>query len=394
MRLNEEIMKKADELFPFMQKIRRQIHMYPELGMNEFKTAQLIKDKLDEMGIPYRDKVANTGIVGLIEGKEPGKVLGIRADMDALPITEDSDKEYASKIKGIMHACGHDSHVATLLGAAKILNDYKDKFKGTVKLIFQPAEEGPGGAQPMIEEGVLENPKVDRIVGLHVGSGLKTGLVGVKEGPTHASQDEIYITIKGHGGHAAYPHRSVDAIIIAAQVVTALQTIVSRIVDPTEPSVFTIGTIEGGYRHNVIADRVKLTGTIRFFNDDVGQIKREKIEKIVAGITKAFGGDYEFQVVRGYPSAINDVEFAREIKGYLTDLLGNEIIYDVEKPTMGAEDFAYFSREVPSVFLRLGSGGENKEFSRPHHHPGFDVDEKAMINGCAAFVKIAMEYLK
>ncbi|MCD4783572.1 MAG: amidohydrolase [Candidatus Eremiobacteraeota bacterium] len=394
MSLNKEIMKKTDKLFPFMQKIRRQIHMYPELGMNEFKTAQLIKDKLDEMGIPYRDKVANTGIVGLIEGKEPGKVLGIRADMDALPITEDSDKEYASKIEGAMHACGHDSHVAILLAAAKILNDYKDKFKGTVKLIFQPAEEGPGGAKPMIEEGALENPKVDRMVGLHVGSGIKTGLIGIKEGPTHASQDEIRITIKGYGGHAAYPHRSVDAIVIAAQVVMALQTIVSRIVDPAEPSVFTIGTIEGGYKHNIIADRVEMTGTIRFLNDDVGKMKREKIEKIVAGITKTFGGDYEFKVIRGYPTAINDVEFAREIKGYLTDLLGNDIVYDVEKSTMGAEDFAYFSRKVPSVFMRLGSGGENKEFSLPHHHSGFDVDEKAMINGCAAFVKIAMEYLK
>jgi len=394
MKLNKEILEKAEELFPFMQKIRRQIHMHPELGMKEFKTAQLIKDELDKMGIPYRDKVANTGIVGLIKGKKPGRVLGIRADMDALPITEVSDKEYASKIEGIMHACGHDAHVAILLGSAKILNDYKDKFKGVVKLLFQPAEEGPGGAKPMVEEGALENPKVDNIIGLHVGSGLKTGVIGVKEGPTHASQDELRITITGHGGHAAYPHRSVDAIVIAAQVITALQTVVSRNVEPTEPSVFTIGTINGGYRHNIIADRVEMTGTIRYFSDELGKMKKEKIEKIVAGITRAMGGDYEFEVVWGYPAAINDVEFAREIKGYLTDLLGDEIVFNVEKPTMGSEDFAYFSREVPSVFLRLGSGGKNKEFSKPHHHPEFDVDENAMVNGCAAFVKIAMEYLK
>ena len=393
MSLNKEILKKSEELFPFMQAARRQFHKYPEVGMKEFKTAEYVKEKLDEMGIPYRDKVGGTGVVGLIEGNAPGKCIALRADMDALTIQEANDVEYASKIDGIMHACGHDAHTAILLGTAKLLNGIKDKFKGSVKLLFQPAEEGPGGAEPMVKDGALENPPVDAAVALHVSSARETGLMGISEGVNHAAMCELDITVTGVGGHAAYPHRSVDAIVIAARVVCELQTIISRMIDPMEPAVITIGKINGGYRRNIIADKIEMLGTIRYLNEETGDLLKTNIEGITAEVCKSMGGDYKVVFGKSYPPLVNDKELAQKIKGYLGELLGEEKLFPVEKPTMGAEDFAYFAREVPSVFMRLGSGGKNEEYSHPHHHPNFDLDEQALITGCAAFSKISVEFL-
>jgi len=393
MRLNDIILKGSEELFSFMRDIRRQIHQYPEVGMKEFRTTALIRKKLDEMGIPYRDEVGGTGIVGLITGNGSGKVIGLRADMDALTIHEATGAEYASKIDGVMHACGHDAHVAMLLGAARLLNKLKDEFKGSVKLLFQPAEEGPGGAKPMIEDGALKDPRVDAVVGFHVSSGRKTGLIGIKRGPTHAAMNEMELAIIGKSGHAAYPQNSIDAIYMAARVITGLQSLISRRLDPLEPGVITIGTIKGGYRLNIIADRVEMKGTIRYLKEETGDKLRGWIEDMVSGVTGSMGGSYELKFPGSYPPAVNNPELADKIDKYLTDLLGKERIFIVEKPTMGSEDFAYFDREVPGAFLRLGSGGENGEFSAPHHHQEFDIDEKALITGCAAFAKISVEFL-
>jgi amidohydrolase len=393
---NKDILEKSQSVHDYTVKIRREIHINPEVGMQEFKTAELVRGELDKMGIPYRDKVGGTGIVGLITGKAEGpkKVIGLRADMDAISVHEINKVPYASQVPGISHACGHDAHVAMLLGASKILNDMRNEFSGSVKLLFQPAEEGPGGAKPMIEEGALENPKVDAIVGFHVTSGEKTGRVGLKPGPVHAAQDEINIVIKGKGGHAASPHKTVDAVILAAQAVNALQTVVSRKVDPAFNAVLTIGTIKGGYRHNIIADRVEMTGTFRFFEEDLKMNLRKWTEQVLEGTTRPVGGDFEIKYLDGYPATINSREMYEKVKIYLTDLLGSYMVYDYEKPSMGAEDFSYFCKAVPSMFMTLGTGGKNGEFSKPHHSTEFDVDEEGMINGVASFVKISLEFLK
>lgn len=393
---NEEILNKTGEVFDYTVGLRRKIHKYPELGMEEFKTATLIKEQLDIMGIPHRDEVGGTGVVGVIEGTKEGegKVIGIRADMDALPIEEVGDREYKSQVAGVSHACGHDAHVAMLLGATRVLNDIKDEFAGKVVLIFQPAEEGPGGAKPMIEQGALKDPDVDAMIAIHVSSMTETGLVKICNGPVHAAQDQFEIDIKGTGGHAAYPHLSNDAIIMASRAVLALQTIVSRRINPLKPAVLTIGTVNGGYRHNVIADKVKLTGTLRFFDDELKLKIREWINEVLNGVTKPVGGDYEVKYIDGYPATVNDQDFYKDVMTWLTDLLGEEKVKEDETPTMGAEDFSYFANEVPSVFMGLGTGGKNKEYAKPHHHPEFDIDEDAFHEGIASFVKIAMEFLK
>jgi amidohydrolase len=392
---NSEIMKKAESVHDYAVNIRRTIHKHPEVGMQEFKTAALIRGELDKMGIPYRDKVGGTGVVGLITGTAggQGKVIGLRADMDAISVQEINKVPYASEIPGISHACGHDAHVAMLLAAAKVLNDIRDKFSGSVKLLFQPAEEGPGGAKPMIEDGALENPKVDAVVGFHVSSAKKTGKIGLKSGPVHAAQDEINIVIKGKGGHAASPHKTVDAVVLAAQAVSALQTVVSRKVDPTKNAVLTIGTISGGYRHNIIADRVEMTGTYRFFDEELKMNLRKWTEEILAGVTRSVGGDFEITYKDGYPGTINSPVMYEKVKKYLNDLFGTDTTCDFDDLSMGAEDFSYFCKAVPSMFIRLGTGGKNGEFSKPHHSSEFDVDEEAFINGIASFVKISLEFL-
>jgi amidohydrolase len=393
---NSEIIEKAESVHDYAVDIRRTIHRHPEVGMQEFKTTELIRRELDKMGIPYRDKVGGTGVVGLITGQAegPGKVIGLRADMDAISVQEINKVPYASEVPGISHACGHDAHVAMLLGAARVLNDMRDKFAGSVKLLFQPAEEGPGGAKPMIEDGALENPKVDAVVGFHVSSGEKTGDVFMKPGVDHASQDEIYIVIKGKGGHAASPHKTVDAVILAAQAVTALQTVVSRRVNPAKSAVLTIGTINGGYRHNIIADRVEMTGTFRFIDDELKMNLRKWTEEVLSGVTRSVGGDYEITYKDGYPASVNSPVMYEKVKGYLTDLLGADKVHDFSEASMGAEDFSYFCKAVPSLFMRLGTGGRNGEFSKPHHSSEFDVDEEGLVNGIASFVKISLEFLK
>jgi amidohydrolase len=388
---NMEIMEKAGQVMPFAVEIRRAIHGNPELGMHEFQTAALICRELDKMGIPYRDKVAGTGVVGVIQGGREGRVIGLRADMDALPIPETPGRGYGSRNPGVMHACGHDAHVAMLLAAAKILSGMKEQLPGAVVLVFQPAEEGPGGALPMIKEGALKNPDVEMMLGFHVSTEEPTGMVKLMPGPVHAAQDTFKITIKGHGGHAAYPHKTVDAVLLTAQAVTSIHTIVSRRVNPVTPAVITIGTVNGGLRNNVIADSIEMTGTIRYLDTAVGKNLRMWIDEALQGVTQPVGGDYQIEYVDGYPATSNDPALFHRVRHLVRDLLGEGYVKEDSVPTMGAEDFSYFCREVPSMFMVLGVAGKNNEFSKPHHHAEFDIDENAFVNGVASYVKLCLE---
>lgn len=384
--------QKAEQLKPWLVDVRRDFHKYPELGMEEFRTQEKIIEYLTDMGIPC-EKVAKTGVVGLIKGANEGKTVALRADMDALPIQEQNDVEYKSTIPGKMHACGHDAHMTVLLGAAKLLQSYKDQFNGNVKLLFQPAEETVGGAEPMIKEGVLENPKVDAAFGLHMSTDVQVGKIAIRYNQMNASSDDIRLVIKGHKGHAAYPHSGKDAIVIAAHVITALQTIVSRNVDARESAVISIGTINGGTQANVIADRVEMHGTVRTFDPEIREYVLKRIEEVIAYTTKSLGGDYEFETERGYISLINDDDMVDIVKASGEKLLGEHNVEVMNKPNMGVEDFSYFAAEVPAAFFQLGSGNKEKGIVHGGHTSQFDIDEDSLPIGVALQVHNALTFL-
>lgn len=373
--------------------LRETIHMYPEDGFKEFKTSKIIIDELEKLGIKVQKNVAKTGVVGLIEGKYPGKTILLRADIDALKIQEQVDVEYKSKIDGMMHACGHDGHVAGLLGVAMILNELKDKLHGNVKLVFQPAEEREGGALPMIEEGVLENPKVDAAFGAHLWGYLKEGEIHLKEGPIMASPDIFNIKVIGKGGHGAVPQESIDPIVITCQIVNALQTIVSRRTNPLDPVVVTCGKIQGGDCHNVIPNEVELEGTIRTFNEETRNLVPRIIEDLVRGITTSQGATYEFKYEAKYPALINDKDMTNFAKESLKKVVGEENVFDLKEPNMGGEDFAYFAQKVPSAFMFIGiANNENEPVI--HHNPYFKWDSKNVGILAQSLSQIAIDYLK
>ena len=365
--------------------IRREIHRHPELGFEEHNTQAIVERELDALGIEHR-RVARTGVVGIVRGAMPGRVAGLRADMDALPITEDSGEECASEQTGKMHACGHDSHTAMLLGAARELHDTRASFHGTAVLLFQPAEEGPGGAQPMIDEGALDDPKVDAVTMLHVDPRLATGTIGITPGPVNAAADEFHLTIRGKGGHGAYPHKAIDVIPCAAATILALQNVAARETDPLASIVVTVGTIEGGYRNNVIADRVFLTGTLRTHDPALRATAEGKLRRIVDGIAAAYGARAELEMIFGYPPVVNDAELAEGFAAYT-----RELGFTVERPapTMGGEDFAYFAQRVPGVMVRLGIYNEAVGSIHSGHSPQFRLDEGAIPTGIAALVAFA-----
>ncbi|HXP92438.1 MAG TPA: M20 family metallopeptidase [Candidatus Binatia bacterium] len=366
--------------------VRRQIHRFPEAGFEEEKTAALVERELDEMGIPHR-RVAKTGVIGVIEGKKPGKVAALRADMDALPITEQSGEPFSSEIPGMMHACGHDAHTAMLLGAARELTATRNTLAGKVVLLFQPAEEGPGGALPMIEEGALDDPRVDAVAMLHVDQRYETGTLGIAPGPVNAAADELYITIVGVSGHGAAPHRAVDAIPCAGAVILALQNIASREIDPLGSIVVTVGTIEGGYRNNVIADKVAMSGTIRTFDPEVRKGVEARVRRIVGGVAAAYNCKAEIMVVYSYPAVVNDAQLATEFSAYMME--HTEIPIVRPAPTMGAEDFAYFAERVPGLLIRLGVHNEAIGAVHYVHSPQFKLDEAAFPTGITALVEFA-----
>ena len=374
--------------------IRNHLHQNPELSFKEFETAKYISSQLEKFGIHHKTEIAGTGILGIIEGKNPTKkVIALRADMDALPIEEDNNVVYKSINKGVMHACGHDVHMTCLLGAAKILNEIKNEFDGTIKLIFQPSEESfPGGAIKMIEAGILENPKVDLVIGQHVLPQLEVGKIGLKPGMYMASTDEIYLTVKGKGGHGATPELNIDPVIISAQILVALQQVISRFGNPAIPSVLSFGRIIGNGRTNIIPDEVKIDGTFRTFNEKWRLKAHEHITEIAKSIAKGMGGNCEVFIDKGYPFLVNDEELTKKTKLNAIEYLGIENVIDLEL-RLTAEDFAYFTQKVPSCFYRLGVGNSEKGINSNLHTSTFNIDESSIKTGIGLMSWLTLEAL-
>ena len=388
------LLQRAKEKEKTFIEYRRQFHRHPEPGWEEFETSATVMRHLDSLGIPYT-RIGTTAVVGLIEGGKPGdRCIGIRADMDCLPIMEQTGVEYQSQIPNRMHACGHDGHTAILMGVATLLSEVKEQIPGKVKLFFQPAEEGPGGAKIMIEQGAMENPKVDAVIALHIGAvDLPTGKIAMMPGPSSGGTQGLKIVINGRGGHGAHPHKSVDAIMAAAHVVTALQSIASREVDPLDSIVITIGTIQGGYRGNVIADRVEMTGTIRTLEPNVRNAVPGQIERIVAGVCEAMRCTYEIEIPEGIPSVVNDPAMVALAFDSCVDVLGKDNVFIKKRPSMGGEDFCYFASAAPGVMLALGAENAAKNCNVPGHHPKYNFDEDDIAIGMASLSQIALDFL-
>ena len=384
----------ADNIKDELKQIRRTLHQYPELGFEETNTSKYIKEFLTKEGIEYIE-FAKTGVCGIINGTKEGnnKVIALRADIDGLPIQDKKTCEYSSKVKGKMHACGHDGHTTILLGTAKILNKHKDEFSGTVKLIFEPAEETTGGAKVMIKEGVLENPKVDVMCGLHVEETIDCGSIMVRKGTVNAASNPFNITIKGAGGHGAYPDTAIDPIVIAGHVITSLQSIVSREIKPVNPSVVTIGSIHGGTAQNIIPSEVKMSGIIRTMTNEDREFAKQRLKEIVNGICTTFRGSAEIEIEESYPCLYNDDDMVDLLEKSAIEILGAENVKLQKNPKLGVESFAYFANEVPSVFYFLGIRNEKKGIIHSAHNNLFDIDEDALPIGVAIQCEIALNYL-
>jgi len=394
MTLKDKIVQYADLYFEDVRSYRRHLHEHPELSMQEKQTSLFIIDKLKEFNIPFQTFTKHYGVLGVIEGKNPTKkVIALRADMDALPINEENECTYKSKKHGVMHACGHDVHTASLLGVARIISLLKDDFEGTIKLIFQPSEETyPGGALMMIEDGILENPKVDLIIGQHVLPTIDAGKVGFKKGMCMASTDEIYITIEGKGGHAATPELNVDCIAIGAQIITALQQIVSRKAAPQVPTVLSFGRFIADGKVNIIPDKAFLEGTFRTFNEDWREQAHKLIRDIAEGIAQSMNAHAIVRIEKGYPFLINNDVFTEKCIEYATDLLGSQNIINMDV-RMTAEDFAYFSQKIPACFYRLGVRNNSKNINNNLHTSTFDIDEDVLKSSIALMSWIALKEL-
>jgi len=369
--------------------LRREIHRFPELGYEVHKTAALVERELDALGIEHR-RCTQNGVVAIIRGSKSGRVVGLRADMDALPIPEQSGEPFSSEHPNVMHACGHDSHTAMLLGAARTIQAQRETLAGTVVCIFQPAEEGPdpGGALPMIEAGVMDDePKIEAVAMLHVDVRIDTGTIGITPGPVNAAADEIHISIRGVGGHGAAPHKAKDAIPCAAAMVLALQNIAARETDPLESIVVTIGTIEGGYRNNVIADKVKMTGTVRTHDADIRAGIETSVRRIIDGVAAAYGCSAQLEMLLGYPPVVNNDTLAENFSRYMKT--HSQLTVDRPPPTMGAEDFAYYAQRIPGLQVRLGIRNERAGSTHSGHSPLFRIDEKALPVGVETLVAFA-----
>ena len=393
--LKEKIKSLASAYAGDVLDIRRYLHQYPELSFKEVGTAAFIASKLDEIGISYESGIAKTGIVALIRGNNPeSKTIALRADMDALPIIEKNDIAYRSKNEGIMHACGHDVHMACLLGAARVLNEIRNEFSGTIKLLFQPSEESyPGGAKVMIEEGVLENPAPELIFGQHVFPVLEAGKIGLRPGKYMASTDEVFITVKGKGGHGAIPDKVIDPVLIASHIVIALQQIVSRKSKPTMPTVVSFGKIYSDGQTNIIPDEVKLEGIIRTFDEEWREEIKNTIRKIACGLAESMGGSCDVFIDQGYPAVVNDEQLTVRAKKYAEDYLGKENVVDLEM-RMTAEDFSYFAQRLPGCFFRLGTGNIEEGITSNLHSATFNVDESSMEIGTGIMAWFAVNELK
>ena len=391
--IKNKIQELAGNIFNEVVGYRQHIHANPELSFKEFETSLFIKDKLKKWEIEYTD-CANTGVVGLIKGNLPSdKVIALRADMDALPIHEANDKPYRSKNHGVMHACGHDVHTSSLLGTANILNQMKDDFGGTIKLIFQPAEELlPGGASIMIKEGVLENPKPDYIVGQHVMPMIDAGKVGFRSGIYMASTDELYVTVTGKGGHGAQPHQNIDPVVIASHIIIALQQIVSRNADPRLPSVLSFGKVIANGATNIIPNEVKIEGTFRTLDENWRDEAHKRMKKMAEGMAESMGGSCDFDIHRGYPFLINEEKLTANARAFAEDFLGKDNVVDLDI-WMAAEDFSFYSQITDACFYRLGTGNVAKDTQYSVHTPRFDVDEDALKISTGLMAYIALKQL-
>ncbi len=363
--------------------------MHPELAFEEHRTAAIVAQRLQALGFEIHTGIAGTGVVGVMRGTLPGRTIMLRADMDALPILEENEHEYRSRVEGKMHACGHDGHVAMLLGAAQLIADGRDHLPGAVCLLFQPAEEGYGGARVMVEEGVIERFEIERAYGLHLNSKMQAGLVGFREGPFYASSDSIEIEVLGKGGHGSAPHDAIDPIYTAANFITSVQQIVSRQIDPLEPAVVTIGSIHGGTIHNVIPRTVRMLGTVRAFSDDVRNAMPQRIERVLHSCCQAMGASYDFKYLWRYPVTTNDPSQTQYARALAESIFGVERVVTADKLT-GAEDFSFFAQRVPACFYTVGArGGESS--SNPHHSSTFDIDESALPVGVAMMTALAFD---
>ena len=391
--IKEQIQQLSQTIFNDVVANRRHLHSHPELSFHEVETSAFVAGKLDELGLKY-ERMADNGLVALIKGDKPSdNVVALRADMDALPIMEANDVPYKSQNVGTMHACGHDAHTSSLLGTAKILTDLKSQFGGTIKLIFQPAEEKlPGGASIMIKEGVLENPKPQAVLGQHVMPLIEAGKVGFRAGKYMASTDEIYVTVRGKGGHGAQPQQNVDPVIIMAHMLTALQQIVSRFADPKSPSVLSFGKVIANGATNVIPNEVYLEGTFRTMDEKWRNEAHIKMKKMAEGICESMGGSCDFNIMRGYPFLINEEKLTNATRGHAEDYLGKENVIDLDI-WMAAEDFAYYSQVADSCFYRLGTRNESRGITSSVHTPTFDVEEDAFKISTGLMAYLAVKQL-
>jgi amidohydrolase len=384
----------AQKLFPFTQSIRRDLHQHPELGFQEVRTSGVIAKELSEIGLEVTIGIAKTGVVATIDGAKPGPVVMLRFDIDALPITEQTGAEYASKTPGLMHACGHDGHVAIGLTVARLLNDHRDEINGTVKLVFQPAEEGVGGAELMIKEGVLESPAPVQCLGLHIWNEKPLGWLGIAAGPVMASAATFDITLTGKGGHGAMPHQSIDPVVAAAQIISAAQTISSRNTDPQKACVVSFCSIHGGEAFNVIPQTVTLKGTVRAFEPEVEQMAYKRLEEIVRGVGEALGCKVEIKISNITPAVINDPLTINAVKRAAQMLLPDHNVDEKGHFTMGAEDYSFYQQKISGAYFFVGSTNADKGLVYGHHHPKFDFDEGAMPRAAALMAASAVELLK
>jgi len=379
----------AKEVKDYVIELRREFHMYPERSGEEFRTSKRVKEELDKLGIPYIAP-GKTGVIATISGRKPGKTVALRADMDALEVQEKNDVPYRSKNEGLMHACGHDGHTAMLLGAAKVLSAMREELKGNVRLIFQPAEETANGAVKMIEDGAMEG--VDSIFGIHLWSGLPIGKVSVEAGPRMAAVDVFDITVQGKGGHGSAPHEGVDAVVVASNMVMALQTVVSRELSPLEPVVVTVGKLVAGTRFNVLASEAKLEGTNRYFNPKIKDVLPAAIERIAKHVAAGFRAEAKVNYTFATSPVINDPECSGLAATAVKKILGEGGLMEYEK-VMGGEDFAEYLKKAPGALALVGIGNEQKQTTYPHHHPNFNMDEDALEIGVALYAQYALEFL-
>jgi amidohydrolase len=381
--LARELLTEARSILPWMSEIRRDLHRHPELGLEEHRTSGQVQQRLGELGIEFVAGLAGTGVLGTIRGSRDGKVVALRADLDALPLQDTKDVPYRSQIPGKMHACGHDVHTAILLGAARLLRGRMKARAGAVKLIFQPAEETVGGARLLVEQGVLEAPRVDAIFGLHVDPDIDIGTVGLRYGQRNASSDDLAITVHGRSCHGAYPYSGVDAIVAAAHVVTALQTVVSRNVDARSSAVVTLGIIEGGTQRNIVAGQVKMVGTVRSLDPATRELTLRRITEVAQGVAAGLGARAEVQIDPSYDPVINHDPMVDVVRSSAERLLGRERVVVLSQPNMGVEDFGFYLTHVPGAFYSLGVRNEAAGIVHPPHNERFDVDEECLAYGAA-----------